>query len=456
MNETHKTKFARKIFLAEASLTILFLIISIPLCTAEGNNSIRVAEGNNSISGYVFNDANGNGEWDRNKESGLENWIVYIDENGNFNRDERENHSYTNETGYYKLSGLGNGSYRVREELQAHWTQTIAPKSFRISTGNDGLTDYNFGNIESEMVLINPDQVMWLFWIYLIGAVICFIFGLGIFIYGLRNCKCNTIKDNLENIAKVVVGIILILLGVHLLGNLEDMSGIGGTHLAVDQLPMWALILIAVLLFVALLGVGICKPEQMESGQMRRAIAGLLVFGFVAILVFSLYDKLPVENKEIVSQYIQLVGIIIGFYFGAKITSDAAGMKSEISPPKSTEAKIKIGDPNLDEKEKKLQIPIQNLSENTIKVTRIDLEEVDNFKQIHSEKPEKQYIENGELINVPLATLEDAELKQIMENKYTIKIWLSDGTFRDKEAKPHKKEATPGPSPEPSPAPKTT
>jgi hypothetical protein len=424
MNDTHKIEFAGTIFLATAALVFLFFIISPSLCAVEGKYS---------ISGYVFNDANGNGEWNKAEENGLENWIVYIDRDNNFRRDAGEEYSNTNETGYYSISDLENVTYRVREELQAHWTQTSVPKSFEISIEKAASKDNNFGNVESKLVLINPDQVWWLFWIYLIGAAISLISGLVLFILGLKNCKCNTsnaIKDNMESIAKVVAGIILILLGVHLLGNLEDISGIG-LHLEVNQLPMWALLLIVVILFAGLLGIGICKPEQMESGQMRRAIAGLLVFGFVAILVFSLYGKLPIENKEIVSQYIQLVGIIIGFYFGAKITSDAAGMKSEISPTKSNESKIDIGD--LDKTKMPYEISIENLGKDPVMVARIDLEDTENFKNIYSFNPDKFFIKGLAKEPIQLPDL-DKKLDPMTKN-LSIKIWTSIDVYKVKEVK---------------------
>jgi hypothetical protein len=424
MKNTQRIEVARKIFLAAASLIVLFFIISPSLCAAGGKYS---------ISGYAFNDANGNGEWNKAEENGLENWIVYIDKNNNYNRDAGEEYRNTNETGYYNISDLENGTYRVREVLHPDWTPTSVPISYEISVRNANSKEYNFGNIESPMSLINPDQVSMLFWIYLIGAAICGIVGLILFIFGAFKCGCNPIKADKGNIAKIVAGLSLILFGVYLLGNLKDMSGFG-SHLGVDQLPMWALILIVVILFAGLLGIGICKPDQMESGQMRRAIAGLLVFGFIAILIFSLYDKLPVENKEIVSQYIQLVGIIIGFYFGAKITSDASGMKSEINTSKSNEAKIKIGEPTLNKTEKKLQVPVTNASQNIIQVIRIELKDSEDL--IHSEKINTQYIHSGTPDIVIATDLKPETLEKITKNNYTITIRLSDGTFKEKEAKP--------------------
>jgi hypothetical protein len=61
--------------------------------------------------------------------------------------------------------------------------------------------------------------------------------------------------------------------------------------------------------------------REQEPGSMRKTIAGLLVLGLVAVVFFALNSK--VQNNEIIIQYIQLVGVIIAFYFGSKATSDA-------------------------------------------------------------------------------------------------------------------------------------
>jgi len=56
---------------------------------------------------------------------------------------------------------------------------------------------------------------------------------------------------------------------------------------------------------------------------MRKTIAGILVIGLVAVVLFSLTAS-GIENKDIVTQYIQLVGVIIAFYFGSRVAGDAA------------------------------------------------------------------------------------------------------------------------------------
>lgn len=101
---------------------------------------------------------------------------------------------------------------------------------------------------------------------------------------------------------------------------------------------MWVLLLISFLMFLRLLTTGALKKEELKGkgsegktnwildmthGQLRSAIAGTLVFGFVILTMFSLYY--PVDQGTIFTQYAQFVGIIIGFYFGSR-TAAAPGL----------------------------------------------------------------------------------------------------------------------------------
>ena len=76
-----------------------------------------------SISGGVWNDQNLNLTWDSG-ESGLSNWRVYLDTNGNGTWDASEPSALTATGGTYTLGGLATGSYSVREVVQSGWKQT--------------------------------------------------------------------------------------------------------------------------------------------------------------------------------------------------------------------------------------------------------------------------------------------------------------------------------------------
>lgn len=87
---------------------------------------------------------------------------------------------------------------------------------------------------------------------------------------------------------------------------------------------MLLLIVISFLIFASLIFIGGWMPTKdnlfrfnLRHGQIRSAIAGTLVFGFVILTFFSLYYPLN-EDGAVFNQFSQVVGIIIGFYFGSR------------------------------------------------------------------------------------------------------------------------------------------
>ena len=76
-----------------------------------------------SISGYKWNDTDGDGLWDSG-EVGLSGWTVYIDANQNGSLDTGELSTVTEENGFYSFGDLQPGSYTVGEVLQSGWMQT--------------------------------------------------------------------------------------------------------------------------------------------------------------------------------------------------------------------------------------------------------------------------------------------------------------------------------------------
>ena len=92
-------------------------------------------------------------------------------------------------------------------------------------------------------------------------------------------------------------------------------------------IPTLAAIIAAIVIlaaFALLIYVGVKADEKLNKGEMRRAIAGTFVVGFTVLLILSLtYDC--GYQREIVMMYIELVGIIVGFYFGQR----AAETKTE-------------------------------------------------------------------------------------------------------------------------------
>ena len=69
--------------------------------------------------------------------------------------------------------------------------------------------------------------------------------------------------------------------------------------------------------FALLIIIGYKNDKALDKGEMRRAIAGSFVVGFTVLVALSVvYDKF--ESNNLVTAYIQLAGVVIGFYFGSK------------------------------------------------------------------------------------------------------------------------------------------
>jgi Ca2+-binding RTX toxin-like protein len=102
-----------------------------------------------SISGVVYNDANGNGMMDAG-ETGLAGRAVYIDDNNNGMPDNNEQVTLTGASGSYSFGFLAAGIYTIRTVLPAGWTQTDPPSGLPhvvILLEGQVLTGQNFGEL---------------------------------------------------------------------------------------------------------------------------------------------------------------------------------------------------------------------------------------------------------------------------------------------------------------------
>ena len=101
-----------------------------------------IAQG--SVSGYVFNDANGNGAFDTNEQK-LSGWTVQLTSQGS----SAPQSITTDSTGSFMIPDLCNGTYTLKELTQPGWGQTVPANAdgytFTISDGN-AFTDKIFGN----------------------------------------------------------------------------------------------------------------------------------------------------------------------------------------------------------------------------------------------------------------------------------------------------------------------
>lgn len=96
-------------------------------------------------------------------------------------------------------------------------------------------------------------------------------------------------------------------------------------HSVTEILPMtgspnaWLIFGFGLFVFAVFAGtliLGYLRDKDLNKGEMRRAIAGTFVVGFTLLLILSLFYEF--KNKDIITAYIQLTGIVIAFYFGTR------------------------------------------------------------------------------------------------------------------------------------------
>jgi len=314
-----------------------------------------VAENENiSISGTVLQDGK--------PQSGI---IVYIDVNGdsiwnskdephkntsddgtfNFNnitsggfiRLQLDNSSYKSSPDGRKLSEFANGSNKLDFTIIPPIT---GPKSDSIENPKEGSVS---GGLDSSKNGLSQNS----YFLWLLVAVFLIISGFGcvVIYFGLKELYnlakiVPTEKQKDSRIAMLILqiasGFILLLVGMSLLMNLAQMPGSATSGADVGEKMPYSIalpVLLALLLFGAVLAMLYAHTKlrgiDSESGGMRKTIAGLLVIGLIAVVLFALNEEVVKENENIITQYIQLVGIVIAFYFGSKATSEAYKGASE-------------------------------------------------------------------------------------------------------------------------------
>lgn len=109
----------------------------------------------NSVSGRVWNDADGDAKMDSN-EIGISNWQVYLDKDNDGKLDSNELSLRTNSKGEYKFSNVPNGSYWVRQNSQSGWRRTfpVSSGSWKVVLANSNTagTNKNFGNTRAILI----------------------------------------------------------------------------------------------------------------------------------------------------------------------------------------------------------------------------------------------------------------------------------------------------------------
>ena len=121
------------------------------MVTVEGGDSVTARVFLNfcnvKISGFKFNDANGDGIW-QNAENPLGNWTIQLCKDAQVIAQTTTGNALSQNPGMYMFSNVGPGTYTIKEVNQNGWTQTaplggtftVIPQSCRDTMG------FNFGN----------------------------------------------------------------------------------------------------------------------------------------------------------------------------------------------------------------------------------------------------------------------------------------------------------------------
>ena len=105
-----------------------------------------------TLSGFKWHDFNQNGQWDPT-EPGLENWVIFLDENQNGILDTTEQSTLTNADGQYTFTNLTPGTYTIAEVVQPGWQQvypvigtTLFQADFSTDNGSPSLDGFTIDN----------------------------------------------------------------------------------------------------------------------------------------------------------------------------------------------------------------------------------------------------------------------------------------------------------------------
>lgn len=315
-----------------ASLTIILVLFFILFIQIAGAN-----RGNLSISGTKFLDIDSNGI-KIPSEPGLAGYTIYLDADNNARWDATEAHVSTDENGKYNFSKLSSGTYIIRELVSSgDKFQPSSPQNgyYLVNLTDKNVTGIDFGNsipeAAGEMKRSNTESAI----LILFGLFAMFLIAAGLVaLYKgwseLKSLNGEQKSDKRNKIQiQIASGFILLILGSYLLITLLQLSRnvtSAGTIIIGNSFELVTPVVLSLLLFGAVLLMLYTHAklrQKDEVGGMRRTIAGLLVAGLIAVVLFSLSGTINKDNQNIITQYIQLVGIVIAFYFGTKATEDA-------------------------------------------------------------------------------------------------------------------------------------
>ncbi len=359
-------------------------------------------------------DVNSNGKLDPS-EPPLQNYTIYIDTNSNSLLDLGENAKKTDKNGMYSFSNISVSGI-VRASSGDQFQPSFPREGYNLNEVTTKENKLNFSYSIPKAADSAPNGLV----LILIGLVafVIIVFGGIVLKKGLLRSDSSINKDIKEDrkpIIQIVSGFFLLLLGLYLLISLAQMSRYainGATTGMSSSLALVTPVVLALIIFGAILLMLYAHFRMMgsEPGEMRKTIAGLLVLGLLVVVFFALSGNIEGSgNKEIITQYIQLVGIVVAFYFGSKASSDAY-KKPEVAG--TAQADLDIENVTYDPKKGEIQIKVSNRKGLEFQLDRVVI------KDGGSTLIDKDVIRFGSEafkdLNIPLG-LNDSENKNLEE-----------------------------------------
>lgn len=192
-----------------------------------------------------------------------------------------------------------------------------------------------------------------------------------------------------------------------------------------NNLPVYLIALVTILIvcvFGGLMYAGYKADADLNKGEMRRAIAGTFSVGFIILMLLSLNYSFD-QNKEIVTTYIQLVGVVIGFYFGTRTALSASKSTTEttISGKSLDLENVKFETDESGNPTKNITFTIRNGGDTNLQLDKIYFngEDFDRSIQIKSHSTVKETI--------------DIEKEWVPNKEYNFKVATTTGIVAEKK-----------------------
>ena len=173
---------------------------------------------------------------------------------------------------------------------------------------------------------------------------------------------------------------------------------------------VWVGSLAIFVVFFIMIFLGYLVDRNLNKGEMRRAIAGSFVVGFSILMFLSLICDF--SENQIITMYVQIAGIVIGFYFGSRTVGEKKEEEEKLE-------QISIENIQFSEQDKTINITIRNSGTKNVIVDMVYINNELKQVQVLTIKPE--YIGN-------LSIKHEWE----KEKEYNIKIATTKGKIVEK------------------------